>query len=120
VKLYRLMKVDVGNVPKVGTAFGMLGVRPPGRPGGMVADIEVDSNGNVQPGIDGLSTWDRPMRPDRRHAVWEIESGQIGPDLLVVKSPGSPGRYHIVPACEMSLDQYQLALARTQLLWQRV
>ena len=120
MRLYRLMKVDVGDVPKIGTSFGMLGVRPPGRPGGLVADIEVDENGHVQPGTDGLSTWNRPFKADRKHAVWEIDSGAFGPDLKVVASSDSFGRFHIVPSREMSLDEYQAALTATQFHWRRV
>jgi hypothetical protein len=120
VKLYRLMKVDVGDVPKIGTSFGMLGVRPPGRPGAVTKDIDVDENGNVHPGTDGMSTWNQPLTPDRKHALWEIESETLGSDLAIVESPKTPGRFHIVPAREMSLDEYQDTLASTQYLWQRV
>ena len=120
MKLYRLMKVADGDVPKIGTSIGTLGVRPPGRPGGLVADIDVDANGKVQPGPDGLSTWDQPLTPDRKHAVWEIESDNIGADLAIVQAPTTPGRFHLVPAREMTLDEYQAALAATQRLWRRV
>lgn len=60
------------------------------------------------------------MNPDRKHAVWEIETDDIGADLTVVESPDTPGRYHLTPTREMSLAAYQDALAETQGLWQQV
>lgn len=121
MKLYRLMKVHlVDNKPRVGTSFGMLGVRPPGRGVGLVADIPVDSNGNVQAGTDGLSTFDTEPQPIDKHAVWVIESDEIGGDLAVVKCTDTPGRWHVAPGREMPLSEYQNLLADTRDLWERV
>lgn len=123
MKLYRLMKVDADGRPRIGTSFGTLGVRPPGRGTGLVADIEVDANGNVHPGFDGMSTFDRPLAPDRRHALWFIEiadENDLGPDLCVVSSPHTAGRFHMTPCRVMSLSDYQAPLAATRELWVRV
>jgi hypothetical protein len=67
-----------------------------------------------------MSTFDRPNAPDSRHADWVIDSKDIGGDLMIVPSPTTPGRFHVVPARSMSLVEYQTSLAATRDHWQRV
>jgi hypothetical protein len=115
------MKVNrLDGKPRVGTSYGTLGVRPPGRGVGLVADIQVDANGNVQPGTDGLSTFDTQLPPDKTHAVWVIDSEEISASLTVIESLDTPGRWHITPGREMPLSEYQDLLADTRDLWEQV
>jgi hypothetical protein len=67
-----------------------------------------------------MSTFDTPNAPDSRHVDWVIESEDIGDNLSVVDSPTAPGRYHIVPARSMTVNEYQYWLTETRDLWARV
>ena len=80
----------------------------------------MDTVGAVAPGPDGLSTFDTPNRPDARHADWVIESDALPPELAVVPSRHTAGRYHIAPARTMTLAEFQATLASTGPLWERV
>lgn len=121
MKLFRLMKSDAsGTTPRTGDTYGTLGVRPSTRTTGRTFDIEVDTVGAVAPGPDGLSTFDTPNRPDARHADWVIESDALPPELAVVPSRHTAGRYHIAPARTMTLAEFQATLASTGPLWERV
>jgi hypothetical protein len=119
VKLYRMMKSDNG-LPKIGSSYGHLGVRVPGRGTSRTFDISPDASGIVQTGTDGLSTFDSPagFRNDPKFEIFSIESEELLSDLVVVPSVDTLGRFHLVPARSMTVDQYQEALAGTQDLWQ--
>jgi hypothetical protein len=115
-----MMKVSSDGKPKVGDTFGTLGVRPSTRTTGRTSDITVDNAGMVHQGNEGMSTFDKPNAPDLRHADWVIDSADIGGGLMIVPSPTTAGRFHIVPARSMSLVEYQTFLAATRNQWQRV
>ena len=120
MKLYRMMKIAADGKPKVGDSFGTLGVRPSTRTTCQNPDITVDSARMVHSGTEGMSTFDTRNAPDSKHVDWWIESDSIGGNLAVVPSPTTPGRYHIVPARSMTIDEYQDWLAETRDQWERV
>ena len=121
MRLFRMMKVDdTGSKPRIGDTFGRLGVRPSTRTTGTVFDIPVDPTGVVHPGPDGLSTFDSANRPDPKLVDWVIETADLPPDLAVVPSATTEGRYHIVPRRPMTLAEYQQLLAATQDDWEPV
>lgn len=120
-----------GDKPKVGNVAKVLGVRPN-------YDIEVSPSGSVWPNTGGLSVapnWRHlpPFLIPRRLGVKAAEargSNQlkcfrlgafafsevtITPSLLL--RPDSPTHGTIEPSREMSIGEYQTALADTRDLW---
>jgi hypothetical protein len=126
VRLYRAMQEDSCGFPMLGASARSLGVRP-GR------DVSANLPGElVQAQTGGLSVSpDDPTnlpyyrRPPRwqgtgKDDVWEIESSQLGPELVYRANPNSPARGFIEPAQTMTLDEYQKALGATQRLWKKI
>lgn len=123
MKLYRVMKVAGDGKPQVGTKRNMLGVRPrdpantnPRRRPDVDAVNDTDT---VLPG-KGLSTSQAAamFRIDRGEAIFEIDTNDLGPDL--VENPDNPPHTLIQPAVAMTLGEFQQALAGTRDLWQPV
>lgn len=125
MKLYRMMRMAADGLPEAGDRFGMLGVRPtrPGRRGDVSAAAPSDI---VRKGGGGLSVFEGPLDnlppqmkpPIAQHPVWEIDTADLGEGIISLPA-GSP-HYHIEPAREMTLAEYQALLAATRPRWVRV
>lgn len=108
--------------PKVGESARTLGVRPD-------VDIPVDANGIVHPNTGGMSVSPSPdALPTHRKPlefggtgkdpIWTINTNDLGADLTYV--PDSPGHGTIQPTKPMSFEDYQKALADTNINWEKV
>lgn len=53
-----------------------------------------------------------------KNQVWAINTNDLGPDLTYV--PDSPGHGTIQPTKPMTLEDYQKALAETNINWEKV
>jgi hypothetical protein len=137
--IFRAMLID-GDYPMCGADAKCLGVRVPPNP---EADIEPDTEGQVQPGQGGMSVAPQPAdlpyhRMPRRHkgqfprasgsnnlAVWHMGEGAFGAggiaDQLVLRpDPERPAVHGFVePAMRMSCADYQAALAASRDVWHR-
>jgi hypothetical protein len=71
--------------------------------------VAVDSSGNLPPFM-------RP--PKAAHPVWEIDAADLGEGLIAAAA--GPPHYHVEPAREMTLDEFQQLLAGTRGKWVRV
>ena len=133
--VFRVMEVENAK-PKLGDDTNMLGVRIPPHPH---ADIIPDANNNVRPGIGGLSVapnWRSlpafliPKRLNRivnkarasnRLRCWRLGDGAFVDgkvaDNLILRCDGATHGL-IEPASEMSIDEFQQALAETQDSWE--
>jgi hypothetical protein len=116
------MKVDADGKPLVGTRRNMLGVRPadPTSATKRKPDVAaVNDTDLVSPG-EGLSTSSTPatFRVDRGEAIFEIETADVGPEL--VENPDNPPHTLLQPAAAMPLGEFQQTLADTRDLWKRV
>lgn len=135
--VYRSMLADRGK-PRVGATAKTLGVRvaPDPKP-----DIPVDTAGLVWPGTGGMSVapnWRSlpghriPARLVDKHPsatgknslyCWRLGAGDflagpVAPDLTFRPDPNTPAQHGLVePAQEMSLADYQAALAATRDHW---
>ncbi|HEX7448427.1 MAG TPA: hypothetical protein VF306_12820 [Pirellulales bacterium] len=133
--IFRVMTPD-GDKPKVGNTARTLGVRLPPNP---KPDIELNSDGTVEPGRGGMSVSPDlqslpshrvPIRyimlkPDaqgrNKHDVcWRMGTGPfvdgVITDRLVLRLERD-GHGFVEPAYRMSLSEYQSALAATQGDW---
>jgi hypothetical protein len=125
MKLYRMMKAAADGSPGTGDRFGMLGVRPtrPGRRGDVSA---VGPSDLVRTGGGGLSVFEGPLDnlppqmkpPIAQHPVWEIDSADLVEGIISL--PAGPPHYHVEPAREMTLAEYQALLAATRTWWSQV
>lgn len=118
-KVYRAMKEDPDGGPMVGPTARTLGVRPGD-------DIPVVA-GRVKPGTGGMSVApDGPMNlPDHRRPpklggsgkdpVWEITIDSLGHDVVYRQDKPNHGLFE--PAREMSIDEFQEALAALAPRW---
>lgn len=124
MKLYRVMKVDVDGKPLVGTRRNMLGVRPydpnskdPRR------KFDVDATNSrdiVMPGTSNglsVSTTSDQLVAGRDEAVWEIEESELLPFLIPV--PDHEPHHILEPIRQMTLEDYQAAVAVTRDSWAR-
>lgn len=117
--VYRAMREDTNGGPMVGPTARTLGVRPGD-------DIPVIA-GRVKPGTGGMSVaLDDPAnlpnhrRPPRfggtgKDPVWEITIDRLGVDLIF--GQGRPTHGLFEPAREMSIDEFQRALAVLAPMW---
>lgn len=122
MKLYRMMKAAADGFPEPGEAFARLGVRPhqPPRRGDVRA---ADPSDLVRPGDGGMSVAaDSPdnlparMRPPAaQYPVWEIDTADPGAGVMA--QPAGPPHYHVEPAREMPLAEFQALLAATRTRW---
>ena len=124
--LYRAMKAEGGLPVKVSTAAG-LGVREG-------YDIKPDLEGNVHPGIGGLSvTPDDPdlmvssLKPralggEGKNPLWSINSDDLAEELVYRHDERRQDRSHgfIEPFRTMTYADYAVAIAATCDLWERV
>ena len=125
-RLFRAMKEGSGDAPETGSNARAVGVRP---------GIDVQAtlgHQTVYPGQGGISVSpDDPMnlpsfrRPQEfrgtgKDPVWEIDEGQLGPDLCYRPDPVRPGHGFIEPARPMTLDEYERAVLRTRDHWDKV
>jgi hypothetical protein len=131
--LYRSMKESPTGAPVPGPGKRLLGCVPTGpllivdpnqRP-----DIRVVA-GRVRPGTGGMSVapdspynLPRHRKPPRfggiaKDPVWEMDEADLGPDLQFVADSLQHGT--IQPMREMTIDDYQAALARTASNWRKV
>lgn len=128
MKLYRRMIADPDGKPRVGDRFGMLGVRPKGRPGR--SDVDAALPGDVvyaaarkgmsvnaeagmvpQPAGDEFVLWVLDVPDDDPAAV-------LGTELAI--DPDRPPHHVVKPSRECALADYQRALAGTRDHWQLV
>lgn len=121
MKLYRVMRAGADGKPLVGDEGMMLGVRPadPARPN-KARDVAAVAGGDpVQPG-SGLSCYADPaaikLKRTQQLLLWSVAADSL-PAELTGRAAGPP-HWHIEPTVEMTLDQYQQALAATRDLWQ--
>jgi hypothetical protein len=110
----------LGCVPDLGAAPPDPNQRP---------DIAV-VGGLVRPGTGGMSVapgspynLPRHRKPPQlggfaKDSVWELDEADLGPDLRFVAD--SPSHGTIQPIGEMTIDEYQAALARTATKWRRI
>ena len=133
--LYRAMKEGPGGQPLLGPTARTLGVRtvpPSGISKPFTPDISV-AGGKVKPGGGGMSvTPDDPaLLPTHRKPaslggtgsdpVWVIEEGSLGPQLQHRRDPTKPTRHgYVEPAKEMSLADYEQAIAATVEFWRKL
>jgi len=129
VKLYRAMKVAADGLPEVGPSARMLGVRR-GDQAPHNDVIAVAPSDPVLPGTGGMSV--APKDPanlpkNRRPAslggtgkdpVWEIDDTDLGEDLQFSQDTSTHGVVEV--KVEMTLDEYEQALAATRGKWRRV
>ncbi len=120
--LYRAMREQNG-MPEIGPSARSLGVRPN-------VDIPVE-NGMVKPGTGGMSVapysplnLPRHRRPPEyggigKDPVWEISLEQLT-DRRLIYHQDSPTHGMIEPAMEMTLEDYEQALAETESSWQQL
>jgi hypothetical protein len=125
MRLYRAMRVAADGLPEVAPSARALGVRPGNASHPDVAAIQPDDL--VRPGEGGMSVApDDPVRlaRNRRPAnlggrgpdpVWWIEADVLGPSLVTRFDPPTHG--FVEPAAEMTLLQFELALAATRPHW---
>lgn len=118
-KVYRAMREDPAGGPLVGPTARMLGVRPDD-------DIPV-VNGRVSPGTGGMSVApDSPMnlpshrRPPQirgtgKDPVWGIDLDSLGGDIVFRQDSSKHGL--LEPAREMSIEEFQSALADLASKW---
>lgn len=121
VTVYRSMRVGSDGHPEPGRSARTLGIRPG-------IDVEVDDEGNVHPGREGLSVaprdplnlppWRRPPRfgGDGKDPVWALTELPAG--LAYVATSGSHGV--LSPAVTMTLEVYEELLASTAPSWHLV
>lgn len=130
VDLFRAMRADADQGPRVGRSGRTLGVRVPN-------DIAPHQDGTVDPGCGGMSVvphtmWNIPshrrpsglrkgstgLRDDRIYAIGErIEARG---ELVARPDPASPTRHAFVePARRMSLENFELALVSTRPDWRQ-
>ena len=114
--------MEDGGKHKVGDSIRTLGIRPG-------VGILVDANGMVHLGTGGISVSPSPddlpthRKPPEfggtgKDSVWGINTDDLGSDLIYV--PDNPGHGTIQPAKLMSLEDYQKALANTNINWEKV
>jgi hypothetical protein len=119
------MKEDDQGYPEVGPGTRTLGVRPG-------VDVPAGSLGDmVYPGQGGLSVSpDDPLhlpyfrRPPAwqgtgRDPVWTISGAELGPDLQYRPDPGNARHGFVEPVRPMTLADYQVAIAGTQIRWRQ-
>ncbi|MBA4064943.1 MAG: hypothetical protein C0501_14765 [Isosphaera sp.] len=128
MKLYRRMLAAADGKPLAGDRFGMLGVRPKGKPGRSDVDaalptdvvpaaapkgmsVNADATRVPQPAGDEFVLWVLDVPDDNPGAV-------LGGDLAV--EPDRPPHAVIRPARDLPLAEYQRALTGTRDHWQRV
>jgi hypothetical protein len=117
--VYRAMREHTDGGPMVGPTARTLGVRPGD-------DIPV-VGGRVRPGTGGMSVApDGPTQlPNHRRPpkfggsgkdpVWEINLNSLGDDLIFHQDKPKHGLFE--PAREMSIDEFQQALADLAPKW---
>ena len=123
-KLYRTMQKGEDGLPVIGPTARTLGVRTEGKK----LHIFPDSNGNVHPGIYGMS-----VAPDTPHnlpkhrkpralggtspdPLWSISENQLGPDLRYHQDVPDHGT--VQPSGrDTPLSDYEDALGATQEQW---
>src|SRR5437667_11295024 len=125
MRLYRSMKEARDGSPVVGSSSRVLGVRPGSAPTpDVLAASPLDT---VRPGEGGMSAvpddpWHLPrhLRPSSlggtgRDPVWYIETEDLGPDLAFRQD--RPNHGLIEPQRDLTLQEFQDALARTRSAW---
>lgn len=124
--VYRSMNDDGEGHPLCGPSARMLGVRIRG-------DVAVSIDGVVSPGTGGMSVAVGSPRSLPRHRrppehggigedpVWQIDVRDL-PDTLVYRADRERPDVHgfIEPREPVSLDDYQVALATSRTLWERI
>ena len=129
MKLYRAMKAATDGLPEVGPTARTLGVRRgDSTPHNDVTAIAPADP--VSPGTGGMSVapndpanLPRNRRPASlggtgRDPVWEIDDTDLGADLNFNQDSTTHGVVEIKG--EMTLDEYEQALAATRDKWRRV
>ncbi len=129
MKLYRAMKVAADGLPEVGPTARTLGVRPADE--APHNDVQATAPTDVViPGAGGMSV--APNDPanlpaNRRPAalggsgkdpVWEIDDAELGVELSHRQDSQMHGLVEV--AREMTLAEYEQALAATRGKWRRV
>jgi hypothetical protein len=130
VKLYRAMTSATDGLPKLGRSARSLGIRTPLEVTNSQPDVTaVDPDEIIQPGTGGMSV--APGDPGNlpilrrplllggtgKDPAWEIESGDLGPDLQYTQDSSTHGL--IEPTQPMTLKDYEQALAATRAKWVR-
>lgn len=123
--LYRGMKDDGEGQPLCGPTGRTLGVRLEG-------DIVIREDGIVEPESGGMSVAlgdPQNLPPHRRppkfggegeDPVWQIEDSDLPSTLTFRPDPDDPSRHGFVePIEEMTLSDYQEALATSRGFWSR-
>jgi hypothetical protein len=94
-------------------------------------EVEYDDEGNVEPGLGGMSVspdvvenlprffLPRPFGGTGKHPAWSIDSEELGDRLTYRPDPEDPGHGFIEPIRPMPLEEYRLALAETRDQWQQ-
>ena len=131
--IFRVMKEDLDELPQVAGAADGLGVR-------VGTDIQVDQNGNVVVGIEGMSVnpnWrDAPtFRIPRRlrklksgargpntnacfkHGSGTFTRGPVAPGLIL--EPDRPGHGVTAPTAAVPLATYEADIAATRPDWEK-
>jgi hypothetical protein len=120
------MTDDWDGRPRIAPTARTLGVRPD-------IDIPVDGRGFVEPGFGGMSVSPgSPLnlpahrRPSEhggtgKDPVWELAEDVLPGSLVYRSDDDMPDTHGFVePASEMTLEDYELALAETRDLWRLV
>ena len=129
MKLFRAMKMSGDGLPELGRTKRTLGVRPGNlAPNNDVLAIRPDDV--VNPGVGGMSVApDEPIHLPRflrppafggtgKDPVWVIDEADLPPELTVRRDKAIHGM--IEPKTDMTLTEYESALASTRGEWQLV
>lgn len=120
MKLYRKFFLAADGKPVVGTSFGMLGVRPydPAKPKRRRDVAAAAATDLVRPGGGGLSVFTDPAAIQVQGVgavLCVIDAADLPPDLRAV--PAGDPHWQVEPAADMTLGQFQAALAGTRDRW---
>lgn len=126
MRILRRIRAAEDGLPEVGATGRYLGVRPD-------IDIPVDKDGEVEPGVGGMSVIPPPvinLAPHRlprefggqsRDSVFGFETDELPEELAYRPDPDNPeGHGFVEPARRMSFEEYERSIHDTRGLWRPV
>ena len=119
MKLYRKMFSDTDAKPVVGDGRNALGVRP-FAPKQRYDVKAVNPTDLVKPG-EGLSVYDHPGQIPVvvQGEMWVLDTDDLPKELVANQRGNNPQHFHIEPANDMQLGEFQDWLANTRDFWKR-